>query len=73
MDGPTGNTTMDNYIVLPHSKVARSQWGNTSKDSAGIVIAKKDPTADEPEHVKAPWRPWEGPAHAVQSGASPVQ
>ena len=64
MDGPTGNTTMDNYIVLPHSKVARSQWGNTNKDSAGIVVARKDSTA--------PWRPWEGPAHAVQSGVPPV-
>ena len=51
--------------------------GNTAmdncKDSAGIVVAKKDSAAKESEYVKAPWRPWEGPAHAVQSGASPVQ
>ena len=42
------------------------------KDSVGVVFAKKDSTANEPEHVKAPWRPWGHPDHDDQSGASPV-
>ena len=52
--------------------IAPSSTGNTAmddyKDSAGIVVTKRDSTADEPGFIKAPWRPWACPAHTQQSG-----
>ena len=37
MDGPTRSTAMVNNTVLPHSKVARSQWGNTQEHFSWYV------------------------------------
>ena len=57
--------------------IAPSSTGNTAmddyKDSVGIVVTKKNSTADEPGLIKAPWRPWANPAHAQLPGGSPAQ
>ena len=57
--------------------IATSSTGNTAmdnyEDSAGIVIAERDSTADESGLIGAPWGPWECPARAEESGESPVE
>ena len=69
-----------NDIIMDHRWamfIATSSTGNTAmdnyKDSAGIEVAERNSTADEPGFIRAPWGPWECPAHAEQSRESPAQ